>query len=120
MRGAANGRAAPWKLRFWAVGNESWGCGGDMSAARYAEEFRRFGCFLRLHGETPLCKIACGADDDDYAWTDDDAAGEEGAALVGCDLTRPEYAARLDEELDLIESKGFTNYFHINFFPSNE
>jgi len=66
---AANGRAAPWKLRFWAVGNESWGCGGDMSAARYAEEFRRFGCFLRLHGETPLCKIACGADDDDYAWT---------------------------------------------------
>ena len=66
---AANGRGAPWKLRFWAVGNESWGCGGDMSAARYAEEFRRFGCFLRLHGETPLCKIACGADDDDYAWT---------------------------------------------------
>lgn len=66
---AANGRAAPWQLRFWAVGNESWGCGGDMSAARYAEEFRRFGCFLRLHGETPLCKIACGADDDDYAWT---------------------------------------------------
>ena len=66
---AANGRAAPWQLRFWAVGNESWGCGGDMSAARYAEEFRRFGCFLKLHGETPLCKIACGADDDDYAWT---------------------------------------------------
>ena len=60
---AANGRAEPWRVRFWGVGNESWGCGGHMSAARYAEEFRRYGCFLQLHGDAPpLCRVACGAD----------------------------------------------------------
>ncbi len=38
---------------------------------------------------------------------------EAGAARVGCDLSDPEYAARLDHELTVIEGKGFEDYFYV-------
>lgn len=38
---------------------------------------------------------------------------EEGADIVDCDLRRPEYAARLDRELELITQKGYEDYFYI-------
>ena len=39
---AANGSAEPYNVRYWGVGNESWGCGGNFEPGEYAEEFRRF------------------------------------------------------------------------------
>ena len=39
---AANGDAAPFGVKYWGVGNESWGCGGDMKPGEYAEQYRRF------------------------------------------------------------------------------
>jgi alpha-L-arabinofuranosidase len=66
----AGGRADPWAVRFWGVGNESWGCGGNMRAEFYADQFRRYATFCRNFGENKLYKIACGATDVDYHWTE--------------------------------------------------
>ncbi|MFK4872615.1 alpha-N-arabinofuranosidase [Novosphingobium sp. ZW T3_23] len=67
---AANGRAQPWEVPFIGVGNESWGCGGNMSADTYAAAFRHYSAFLRTYSGERAKLIAVGADTDDYAWTD--------------------------------------------------
>jgi alpha-N-arabinofuranosidase len=65
-----NGRADPWKVKYFAIGNESWGCGGDMRPEFYADNFRRYNTFLKDYGDNRLFRIACGPSEDDYAWTD--------------------------------------------------
>lgn len=66
----ANGREAPWNVPFWGIGNEPWGCGGSMSAEHYAEEARRYATYCRNHGDNQLYRIAAGASNDDYHWTE--------------------------------------------------
>ncbi|GAA3578704.1 alpha-L-arabinofuranosidase C-terminal domain-containing protein [Nonomuraea rosea] len=66
----ANGREEPWRVPFWGLGNEAWGCGGNMTAQQYAAEARRFGTYCRDHGGNKLYRIAAGANSDDYAWTE--------------------------------------------------
>ncbi|MBN2086160.1 MAG: alpha-N-arabinofuranosidase [Anaerolineales bacterium] len=66
----ANGREAPWRVRFWGVGNENWGCGGNMRAEFYADQFRRYATYCRNYGGNKLYKIACGAADFDFRWTE--------------------------------------------------
>ncbi|MBO9618257.1 MAG: alpha-N-arabinofuranosidase [Niabella sp.] len=66
----ANGRAQPWKVQFWGVGNESWGCGGNMTPEYYANEFRRYATYARNYKGAPLKKIASGANSGDYNWTE--------------------------------------------------
>ena len=34
---AENGHAEPWKVKYFGVGNESWGCGGNMRTSYYAD-----------------------------------------------------------------------------------
>jgi alpha-N-arabinofuranosidase len=65
-----NGREAPWKVKFWGVGNESWGCGGNMTADHYADVYRRYATYCRNYGSNRLYKIACGASSADYNWTE--------------------------------------------------
>jgi alpha-L-arabinofuranosidase len=65
-----NGRKQPWKLKYFAVGNENWGCGGQMRPEYYADEYRRYATYLRNFGTNKLYKIACGANADDYQWTE--------------------------------------------------
>lgn len=65
-----NGRGEPWHVRFWGVGNENWGCGGNMTPEYYANEFRRYATFLHNYPGAPLYRIACGANSDDYHWTE--------------------------------------------------
>ncbi|KAB8193040.1 alpha-N-arabinofuranosidase [Nonomuraea phyllanthi] len=66
----ANGRERPWKVPFWGLGNEAWGCGGNMTAQQYAAEARRFGTYCRDHGGNKLYRVAAGANSGDYAWTE--------------------------------------------------
>ncbi len=66
----ANGRKDSWGVRFWGVGNESWGCGGLMRPEYYANEYRRYQNFCRQYGDHRLYKIACGPSDADEEWTD--------------------------------------------------
>ena len=65
-----NGREEPWKLKYFAVGNENWGCGGNMRPEFYADQYRRYQTYLRRYGDNALYKIACGANSFDYDWTD--------------------------------------------------
>ncbi|MHA7984263.1 alpha-N-arabinofuranosidase [Rathayibacter sp. CAU 1779] len=65
-----NGRDEPWKVRFWGLGNEPWGCGGRMDAKAYALTARTFGTYSRDHGGNKLYRIAAGANADAYGWTE--------------------------------------------------
>jgi len=64
-----NGREKSWGVKFWGIGNESWGCGGDMTPEYYADQVRRYGSFMKNYGSNVLYKIACGPNGDDYNWT---------------------------------------------------
>lgn len=65
-----NGREEPWRLKYFGVGNESWGCGGSMRPEYYADEYRRYQTYVRRYGENKPYKIACGANAQDYEWTE--------------------------------------------------
>lgn len=67
---AANGRKEPWKVKYFGVGNESWGCGGNMRPEYYADLYRQYSTYVRNFGANKVYKIACGANSDDYNWTD--------------------------------------------------
>ena len=66
-----NGREEGWSLPWFGVGNESWGCGGNMTAEYYANEYRRYQTYVRQYrsGEK-IYKIACGPSDANYSWTE--------------------------------------------------
>ena len=64
-----NGADKPWKLRYFGVGNESWGCGGSMRPEYYADLYRRYSTYCRNYDGNHLFKIASGASDYDYNWT---------------------------------------------------
>lgn len=66
----ANGRTEPWHVKYIGVGNESWGCGGSMRPEYYADLYRRYATFCRDYDGNHLFKIASGASDYDYTWTD--------------------------------------------------
>lgn len=65
---AASGNSEPYHVRFWGVGNESWGCGGNFTAQEYAVEFRRFTTWVPTLGKN-LAFIASGPTDDSSDWT---------------------------------------------------
>jgi alpha-N-arabinofuranosidase len=66
---AANGSPEPFNVRYWGVGNENWGCGGNFSPEDYGTEYRRYATYLRSWGATPLYLIACGPSSNDLDWT---------------------------------------------------
>ncbi|MDR2038548.1 MAG: alpha-N-arabinofuranosidase [Bacteroidales bacterium] len=65
-----NGREKSWKVKYWGVGNESWGCGGDMRPEYYADLYRRYAVYCRNYDGNQLYKVASGASDYDYNWTE--------------------------------------------------
>lgn len=65
-----NGRDKSWNLKYLGVGNESWGCGGNMRPEYYADLFRRYSTYCRNYDGHRLFKIASGASDYDYNWTE--------------------------------------------------
>jgi alpha-N-arabinofuranosidase len=65
-----NGREEAWHLKYFAVGNENWGCGGNMRAEFYADQYRRYATYVRNYGSSKIYKVACGANSSDYNWTD--------------------------------------------------
>ncbi|PCD04466.1 alpha-N-arabinofuranosidase [Sphingomonas spermidinifaciens] len=67
---ARNGRKEPWKLPYFGIGNELWGCGGNMRAEYAADVTRRYATFVKAPAGTRILKIASGANNDDYRWTE--------------------------------------------------
>lgn len=66
----ANGHAKPFNVKFWGVGNENWGCGGNMTAEFYADQFKRYASYCKNYPNARLLKIAGGANSGDYHWTE--------------------------------------------------
>lgn len=66
----ANGHEAPWTVDYFGVGNENWGCGGNMRPEYYGDLYRRYQTYVRnYNSDKPIAKIACGANAEDYHWT---------------------------------------------------
>ena len=66
-----NGRDKPWRAKYWGVGNEAWGCGGNMTPEYYANEFRKYATFLSDWSNTEkIFRVASGANVADYHWTE--------------------------------------------------
>lgn len=66
-----NGREKPWNVKFWGIGNEAWGCGGNMKAEYYANIYRQYATFLTSwSNENKIYRIASGANSSDYNWTE--------------------------------------------------
>ncbi|GAC1706500.1 MAG: alpha-L-arabinofuranosidase AbfB [Flavisolibacter sp.] len=66
-----NGRSQAWKVKYWGLGNEAWGCGGNMTAESYANEYRKFSSFLYNYTDDfRIFRIASGANSEDYNWTE--------------------------------------------------
>jgi alpha-N-arabinofuranosidase len=64
-----NGREEPWNVKYWDIGNESWGCGGAMTPEFYSDNYRRYAVYARNYGKNSLYRIACGPNGGDYNWT---------------------------------------------------
>lgn len=80
-----NGRDEPWGIRFWGVGNESWGCGGNMDPAYYADLYKRFATYLHPYGDVRPFRIAAGPPGDDVAWTET-LMRDAGSLIDGIDV----------------------------------
>jgi len=66
----SNGKDSPWKVPFFGIGNEAWGCGGNMRAEAYADLASQYSTFVRDHDGNKICRVAAGADRFDYDWTE--------------------------------------------------
>lgn len=65
-----NGREEPWRVPYFGIGNENWGCGGHMRPEYYADLYRRYQTYVRNWGKNRIFKIACGPNTGDYRWTE--------------------------------------------------
>lgn len=65
-----NGKEKPWQVKFWGVGNEAWGCGGNMTADYYADTYKKYATFMSDYTNGGLFRIASGANSDNYEWTE--------------------------------------------------
>jgi alpha-N-arabinofuranosidase len=63
-----HGRDKPWRVKYFGVGNENWGCGGNMSPESYADLYNRFQTYVRSYSGNRIVKIACGPGSENYPW----------------------------------------------------
>jgi alpha-L-arabinofuranosidase len=66
----ANGRDKPWKLDYVGVGNEPWGCGGDMNPDYYSSEYKKYALNIKAPRDSRPVKVASGPYGDGYDWTE--------------------------------------------------
>ena len=105
----ANGRDDPWGVRMWGVGNESWGCGGNMTPTYYADVYKRFQTFLRGYDGVRPFRVATGPNSGDYEWTEV-IMREAGRYIDGLDLHYYSLAgtwARKGSATDFTEAEWF-------------
>ncbi len=66
----ANGSKKPFNVKYWGIGNENWGCGGNMRPEYYSDLYKQFQTYCRSYGENVPYKIACGTSGEDLEWTE--------------------------------------------------
>ena len=104
----ANGQDAPWNVKYWGIGNESWGCGGNMKAAYYADVYRQFHTYVRNYPDAPAFRIACGPYADNLEWMDTLMRNVDRRMMQGVDL---HYYCGSGEK-----SRSATNFGEIDWF----
>jgi len=65
-----NGRDEPWKVPYFGIGNENWGCGGNMTPEYYADVYKNFQTYVHSYSGNKIVKVACGPGGGDTRWTD--------------------------------------------------
>ena len=68
-----NGKDEPWKFKYLGIGNENWGCGGNMRPEYYVDLYRQYQSYCKNYSGTQLFKVACGpggGGEDWYHWTE--------------------------------------------------
>jgi alpha-N-arabinofuranosidase len=104
----ANGKEEPWQLTYFGVGNENWGCGGQMRAEYYADLYRQYSLFVRDYGDNEIYKVAAGPRGPNYHWTEV-LMREAGHFMNGLGL---HYYTRIEDHSITIEAKdGNHTYF---------
>jgi alpha-N-arabinofuranosidase len=97
----ANGREKPWKMKYFGIGNENWGCGGRMRAEYYADLYRQYSLYVKDYGDNKIYRIACGPRGDNYHWTEvlmrEAAPFMDGLAL--------HYYTRVRDHVNVLEGK---------------
>lgn len=105
-----NGRDEPWNIRYWGVGNESWGCGGNMRAEFYADQYRRYATFLHAYPNVRPFRIAAGPAGGDTRWTEV-LMREAGDHMDGLDVHHytilGDWQTRKGEAVDYGEAEWF-------------
>lgn len=100
---AASGSSEPYNVKYWGVGNESWGCGGTFTPDEYAAEYRRYTAWVPSYG-VDLKLIASGPNQDDVAWTEGFFSN-----IFGARHTQVPYGWSLHYYTDLPEALSFKN-----------
>ncbi|MCL7747668.1 alpha-N-arabinofuranosidase [Halalkalibacter alkaliphilus] len=88
-----NGRDKPWKLKYFGIGNENWGCGGKMRVEYYADKYRNYQTYVKDLSGNEIYKIACGPQEADYHWM-------EVMMREGMDRTEPDKDAIIENIWD--------------------
>jgi alpha-N-arabinofuranosidase len=65
---ASDGHPEPMNVKYWGVGNESWGCGGEFDPEDYASELRRYSAWMPKYG-VDLHVVGSGPNDAEFSWT---------------------------------------------------
>ena len=95
-----NGRDKPWKIKYWGIGNENWGCGGRMYPQYYSDLLRQYSNFVKNYGDNHVFKIAAGPSSQDTTWTSV-VMRQAGRVINGISLhyytTNPKPAAQFEE-----------------------
>ena len=65
-----NGQGKPWKVKYFAIGNENWGCGGNMTAEFYTNTMKQYSTFLKNYSGNQLYRVACGPYGEGYQWAE--------------------------------------------------
>ncbi len=64
-----NGREKPWNVKFLGIGNESWGCGGNMTPEYYTNLMKQYSNYAHMYGGDKFERVACGSNGGDFNWT---------------------------------------------------
>jgi alpha-N-arabinofuranosidase len=72
---AANGHPEPYKIAYLGIGNESWDCGGNMTADYYLSQLKIYSRFVRnfnpaQQDKQQMLKIAVGPGGGEPRWTE--------------------------------------------------
>jgi len=65
-----NGREKPWRIKYVGIGNENWGCGGNMTPEYYADLYKRYQTYVKNYPGSQIIKVACGPGGNNTRWMD--------------------------------------------------